>query len=127
MSTVTKKAFAVAVYMMKTFTTLSDLELTSNDWNTFCEPAQSVSIVLDADPKEQRVGAFKMASLGVATPPIFGTDPNICAKQSYYASKGLRIAGTTAVPTYNIAHDVHRQVCSAPGVLSHNLSVLTLL
>jgi hypothetical protein len=120
-SLVNKKTLTVAVYMMKTFTTISDLDQTSNDWSAFCEVAQSVIIVLNADPKQQKVGAFKMASFGVATPPIFGTDHNICAKQSYYATQGLRIAGTMAVPTYNVAHDVQRQV----RPFSDALNVLT--
>ncbi|KAF8125215.1 hypothetical protein K438DRAFT_1648841, partial [Mycena galopus ATCC 62051] len=53
-----------------------------------------------------KLGAFKMASFGVATPTIFGTNPNVCAKQSYYATQGLVIAGSPDPPVIrNIAHD----------------------
>ncbi|KAJ7318338.1 hypothetical protein DFH08DRAFT_971406 [Mycena albidolilacea] len=50
-----------------------------------------------------------MATYGVATPPVFGLDANVCAKQSYYESKGLQIAGTNNVAIHNVAHDVGRQ------------------
>ncbi|KAF7358149.1 hypothetical protein MVEN_00863000 [Mycena venus] len=115
------KMITAAVYPMKPLNTLLDLASTDSHWKTYCGNASSVSIMLTTDPKEQKVGAFKMASFGVATPPIFGNDPNVCAKQSYYESKGLRIAGTDAVPIQNVAHDVGRQA----KVLTMELRCLT--
>ncbi|KAJ7805704.1 hypothetical protein B0H14DRAFT_2611057 [Mycena olivaceomarginata] len=104
---IAKKALNAVVYPMKDMTSLSDLD--SGEWSDYCEKGRSVSIVLSTDPKEQKVGSFKMATYGVATPPVFGLDANVCAKQSYYESKGLQIAGTNNVTVHNVAHDVGRQ------------------
>lgn len=109
---VKSKVVTASVYVMRKFSKLADLNHTSSDWRTFCGDSQLVTIVLDLDPRSQMVGAFKMASLGVATPSIFGADPNVCAKQSYYASKGLKIAGSSVTAAHNIAHDAQRQVPS---------------
>ncbi len=97
---------------MKTFGSLKDLRaLVSSDWRTLCDDAISATIILTTDAKTQKVGAFKMSSFGTVSPAIFGTfNHNICAKQSYYATQGLQIAGTNRVATQNIAHDFQRQV-----------------
>ncbi|KAJ7150865.1 hypothetical protein C8R43DRAFT_1191365 [Mycena crocata] len=74
---------------------------------TGAQSAKAITLIMDT---KQMTGAFKMAVLGESNPALFSADPanfDICVKQTFYVTNGLQIAGTTATPAYNIAHD-HR-------------------
>ncbi|KAJ7145316.1 hypothetical protein C8R43DRAFT_953394 [Mycena crocata] len=100
------KVIPMVVYLMKTFMKLGDLEVTT-DWTTFCLGPQPVTVILDQDPKGRMLGAFKVANLGTTNPSIFDV-PEICAKQTYYATRALTVVGTPAT-TQHVLHDAQRQ------------------
>ncbi|KAJ7645771.1 hypothetical protein B0H17DRAFT_1148314 [Mycena rosella] len=125
------KVFQAVIYPMKKFTKIADLQPTTNDWRTFCDDPRTATLTLDTDPKNQMTGAFKMAILGESNPALFDDPSNfdVCVKQTFYATKGLKIAGSSGpTPTYNIAHDAQYQpsllICTKAKLLSMEVRCL---
>ena len=75
----------VLVYPVKRASSFHEL-LLIHDWKDhldFSDP-RNTHIQLNMSPNNHKRGGFKLAYFGTSNPPLFGSSPAICAKQSFY-------------------------------------------
>jgi hypothetical protein len=75
----------VLVYPVKRASSFNEL-LSIHDWKDhldFSDPSNAY-LQLNMSPNSRKRGGFKLAYFGTSNPPLFGSSPAICAKQSFY-------------------------------------------
>ena len=88
----------VLVYPVKRADSFNEI-LSIHDWKDhliFSDPSNA-HLQLNMSPNSRKRGGFKLAYFGTSNPPLFGSSPAICAKQSFYSKNVERCDGSITV------------------------------
>lgn len=102
----------VLVYLVKRASSFNEL-LSIHDWKDhldFSDPSNA-HLQLNMSPNSRKKGGFKLAYFGTSEPPLFGSSPAICAKQSFYTKNVERhnLGGSSMTVRQDIPYDSIKQ------------------
>ena len=100
----------VLVYPVKRASSFNEL-LSNRDWkdHLIFSDSSSAHLRLNMSPNSRKRGGFKLAYFGTSNPPLFGSSPAICAKQSFYTKQVERCDGSSMTVRQDIPYDSIKQ------------------